>query len=274
MAVSAIVFWLLLQFNRAVRVMKNAADSPLGEIESAVMFHAKLERGLTMLQVVTRTRSLGKKIEGSEDDWAWHDPGGNRVSLHFERGKLRSLAARATGVKPVLCSSRGGSACTRFVVDSLLAGCGAAVARPLGFAAGRGTGAGDARPGRWSRRGAPASTTVAPAPDGGVWFTAQASGHLGWFDPKSGRTELIPLGTGSAPHGVIPRARQGRLDHRRRPRRDRPRRLARPGGARLSAAGGRALRQPEHRHLRRRRRPLVHRPERCRRPGGDRRAAA
>src|SRR6476646_11827193 len=79
LAVSAIVFWLLLQFNRAVRVMKNAADSPLGEIENAVMFHAKLERGLTMLQVVTRTRSLGKKIEGSEDDWAWQDPGGNRV---------------------------------------------------------------------------------------------------------------------------------------------------------------------------------------------------
>jgi virginiamycin B lyase len=36
-----------------------------------------------------------------------------------------------------------------------------------------------------------------------VWFTAQRSGHLGWFDPKSGRTELIALGTGSAPHGVI-----------------------------------------------------------------------
>ena len=45
---------------------------------------------------------------------------------------------------------------------------------------------------------------VAPASDGGVWFTAQGSGHLGWFDPKTGRTELIPLGTGSAPHGVIP----------------------------------------------------------------------
>jgi virginiamycin B lyase len=44
---------------------------------------------------------------------------------------------------------------------------------------------------------------VAPAPDGGVWFTAQSSGHLGWFDPKSGRTELIALGGGSAPHGVI-----------------------------------------------------------------------
>ncbi len=46
---------------------------------------------------------------------------------------------------------------------------------------------------------------VAPAPDGGVWFTAQRSGHLGWFDPASGRTELVPLGTGSAPHGVIAR---------------------------------------------------------------------
>ena len=44
---------------------------------------------------------------------------------------------------------------------------------------------------------------VAPAPDGGVWFSAQASGHLGYFDPKSGKTELIKLPGGSSPHGVI-----------------------------------------------------------------------
>jgi len=44
---------------------------------------------------------------------------------------------------------------------------------------------------------------VAPAPDGGVWFSAQRSGHLGWFDPQSARTELIALGSGSSPHGVI-----------------------------------------------------------------------
>jgi virginiamycin B lyase len=44
---------------------------------------------------------------------------------------------------------------------------------------------------------------VAPAPDGGVWFSAQRSGQLGWFDPKSGRSELIELGRGSSPHGVI-----------------------------------------------------------------------
>jgi virginiamycin B lyase len=44
---------------------------------------------------------------------------------------------------------------------------------------------------------------VAPAPDGGVWFSAQRSGHLGWFDPKTGRTELVALGRGSQPHGVV-----------------------------------------------------------------------
>jgi virginiamycin B lyase len=41
------------------------------------------------------------------------------------------------------------------------------------------------------------------APDGPVWFSAQGSGHLGILDPKSGKVELVPLGTGSSPHGVI-----------------------------------------------------------------------
>lgn len=44
---------------------------------------------------------------------------------------------------------------------------------------------------------------VAPAPDGAVWYTAQASGELGRLDPQTGETHHIPLGQGSAPHGVI-----------------------------------------------------------------------
>jgi virginiamycin B lyase len=44
---------------------------------------------------------------------------------------------------------------------------------------------------------------VAPAADGGVWFTAQGSGHLGYLDPETGKTEMVELGDGSAPHGVI-----------------------------------------------------------------------
>ena len=44
---------------------------------------------------------------------------------------------------------------------------------------------------------------VAPARDGGVWYTAQGAGALGWLNPKTGKTRHIALGTGSAPHGVI-----------------------------------------------------------------------
>jgi virginiamycin B lyase len=44
---------------------------------------------------------------------------------------------------------------------------------------------------------------VAPARDGGVWFTAQGSGQLGWLNPENGRVRLTRLGAGSAPHGVI-----------------------------------------------------------------------
>ena len=44
---------------------------------------------------------------------------------------------------------------------------------------------------------------VAPARDGGIWYTAQGSGELGRLDPRTGMTEHIRLGAGSAPHGVI-----------------------------------------------------------------------
>lgn len=44
---------------------------------------------------------------------------------------------------------------------------------------------------------------VAPAPDGTVWYTAQARGELGRLDPASGQTRQVQLGQGSAPHGVI-----------------------------------------------------------------------
>ena len=40
-------------------------------------------------------------------------------------------------------------------------------------------------------------------PGGPVWISAQGSGNLGILDPKSGRIEFVPLGRGSAPHGVV-----------------------------------------------------------------------
>lgn len=44
---------------------------------------------------------------------------------------------------------------------------------------------------------------VAPAADGGVWYTAQGAAALGWLDPDTGVTRHVALGDGSRPHGVI-----------------------------------------------------------------------
>jgi virginiamycin B lyase len=44
---------------------------------------------------------------------------------------------------------------------------------------------------------------VAPARDGGVWYTAQHTGQLGYLDPRNGQSRFTRLGSGSAPHGVI-----------------------------------------------------------------------
>jgi virginiamycin B lyase len=41
------------------------------------------------------------------------------------------------------------------------------------------------------------------APGSPVWFSAQRSGSLGILDPKTGAVQFVPLGRGSAPHGVI-----------------------------------------------------------------------
>ena len=60
---------------------------------------------------------------------------------------------------------------------------------------------------------------VAPAPDGTVWYTAQAAGKLGRLDLTTGQTTEVPLGEGSAPHGVIVGLRR-RVGHRRRAQRD------------------------------------------------------
>jgi hypothetical protein len=95
-AFSATVFWLLLQFTRALKVMKNAGSAPVGHIDSAVMFQSRLIPGLTMLQIVTMTRSLGRRVGSEGDVWAWQDPGNVEVVLTFEKGKL----ARHALVRP------------------------------------------------------------------------------------------------------------------------------------------------------------------------------
>ena len=96
LAVTVIAFWLLLQFNRLVRVMRSAAASPLGQIDSAVMLHARLHAGLTMAKVVALTKSLGRRADESSEVYTWTDAGGSSVSITFADGRCASwLLARA-----------------------------------------------------------------------------------------------------------------------------------------------------------------------------------
>ena len=90
LAFSVIVFWMLLQFSRALRVMRIAAQNPVAMVPSIVMLHTRMKPGLTMLEVVRMTQSLGRKLEDQgEDVWRWEDAGGAGLVLHFEKGHLR-----------------------------------------------------------------------------------------------------------------------------------------------------------------------------------------
>jgi virginiamycin B lyase len=44
---------------------------------------------------------------------------------------------------------------------------------------------------------------VAVASDGGIWYTGQANGTLGWLDPANRQVREARLPNGAAPHGVV-----------------------------------------------------------------------
>ncbi len=82
-------FWLVLQFNRTIRVMRNAGTSAVGHVASAVMLQTKLRTGMPMLDVVALTKSLGRKVDAAGDVYAWADDGGVEVVVTFAGGRCR-----------------------------------------------------------------------------------------------------------------------------------------------------------------------------------------
>ena len=97
LAASAILFWLLMQFTRALRVLRHASQRPVGHVDSAVMLQSRLAHGMNMQELIALTGSLGRKL-GELDDWQWSDPGGHTVVVHLRRGKVvRWSLARPEG---------------------------------------------------------------------------------------------------------------------------------------------------------------------------------
>ena len=88
----AIVMFLLLHFNRAMKVLQRAAERPLGYVDSAVMLNAKLKPGSTLMHVVAMTRALGelKSQDGTQPElYRWTDNGNSWVDATFVDGKLK-----------------------------------------------------------------------------------------------------------------------------------------------------------------------------------------
>ncbi len=93
LAVTVLAFWLLLQFSRAMRALRQAAGRPVGEVPNAVMLNARLSRGMGLPQVLRLTRSLGRpepSVQGSDADEAfvWVDPGGDAVHVSLRSGRV------------------------------------------------------------------------------------------------------------------------------------------------------------------------------------------
>ncbi|MBL8307068.1 MAG: hypothetical protein JNM33_10255 [Rubrivivax sp.] len=94
LAITVIVFWLLLQFSRALRVLRNAGNAPVGSVKSAVMFNARVTKGQRLPELLKLTGSLGRKVSDVPETWAWADSGGDAVHVTLVDGRVSAWELR------------------------------------------------------------------------------------------------------------------------------------------------------------------------------------
>ena len=90
-AAGALVMWMLLHFTRMLQVLRRASHRPKGHVESSVMLNARLHPGVSLMQVVALTRSLGelRSPAGEQPEvFRWTDTGQSFVECEFKGGKL------------------------------------------------------------------------------------------------------------------------------------------------------------------------------------------
>ena len=90
LALGVVVFWLLLQFSRALRALRLASGRPVGQVPNAVMLHARLRTGLQLTQVLALTRSLGRRVADDPETFAWRDDAGDEVRVELHQGRVRA----------------------------------------------------------------------------------------------------------------------------------------------------------------------------------------
>jgi hypothetical protein len=102
LALTVIVFWLLLQFSQALRTLRIASQRPVGMVPSAVMLNAKLHAGMRLPQVLRLTLSLGRPVQAAGADtsgtevWAWADDAGDEVQVTLAAGRVTEWQLQRT----------------------------------------------------------------------------------------------------------------------------------------------------------------------------------
>ncbi len=100
LAVTVAFFWLLLQFSQSLRVLRIASGRPVGLVPNAVMFNARLNKGMRLPEVLKLTRSLGRRISDEPEIWAWADEAGDEVEAQFEGGQLTRFELKRKRSEP------------------------------------------------------------------------------------------------------------------------------------------------------------------------------
>jgi hypothetical protein len=81
------VFGLLLQFSRALRLMRHAAQAPVGRVANARALSRSLRPGMRLVQVIRLTGSLGEALSDQPEVWRWSDATGAWVAVTFVGGQ-------------------------------------------------------------------------------------------------------------------------------------------------------------------------------------------
>jgi len=110
LALTVVVFWMLLQFSRALRAMRDTAGRPVGRVDSAVMLHARMRLGMRLVEIMKLTRSLGQAVSQDPEVFVWADDGGDSVRVELRGGQVSAWVLQRADAAPASPTSAGPTA--------------------------------------------------------------------------------------------------------------------------------------------------------------------
>lgn len=93
LATGGLVMWVLMHMSRMLVVLRRTTQRPVGTVASAVMLHARLARGMALLQVLALAQALGQRVDDADapadhETYQWTDESLATVRCSFANGKL------------------------------------------------------------------------------------------------------------------------------------------------------------------------------------------